>query len=348
MIKKLQLSFLIAVLSLAVGVQSAHADALTYSADTTVTVGSYNYTILDGSTATQVAVNAADLTVIMPSGSTFTLTSADRKALSTDQAGGFTATCGASVSTIVLHQTSGSPVTFVVAPTGDCTPITGGGGGGGGSGSADTTPPTSISINVNAGAITTSSLSVTVTLGASGATQMIVSNDAGFGGASWESYATTKPWTLTTGDGLKTVYVKFRDAAGNMSSAISDSITVSGTGTVAVVSNEPTQGCSGNNQYNTSTGALCINNTGNNGNQGSTGHGPYNFGTKVLKNGSKGEAVKELQRFLNAKLFLGLVVDGKLGPKTIAVIKKWQKDHGLVVDGLIGPKTKIKMNSEAD
>ncbi len=73
----------------------------------------------------------------------------------------------------------------------------------------------------------------------------------------------------------------------------------------------------------------------------------YNFGTTTLKNGSKGEGVKELQRFLNAKLNLGLVVDGKLGPKTIAVIKKWQKDNGLVADGLIGPKTKVKMNAQA-
>ena len=71
----------------------------------------------------------------------------------------------------------------------------------------------------------------------------------------------------------------------------------------------------------------------------------YNFGIKTLKNGSKGDAVMELQRFLNEKLDLGLVVDGKLGPKTIAVIKKWQKANGLVADGLIGKLTKAKMNS---
>jgi hypothetical protein len=71
----------------------------------------------------------------------------------------------------------------------------------------------------------------------------------------------------------------------------------------------------------------------------------YNFGTVTLRNGSTGEAVKELQRFLNRVLNLGLVVDGKLGPKTIAVIKKWQSDNNLVADGLIGPKTKIKMNA---
>ena len=73
----------------------------------------------------------------------------------------------------------------------------------------------------------------------------------------------------------------------------------------------------------------------------------YDFGTKILKNGSKGDAVKELQKFLNAKLDLGLKIDGVLGPKTIAVIKKWQKDNGLKADGLIGSKTKAKMNSEA-
>ena len=57
---------------------------------------------------------------------------------------------------------------------------------------------------------------------------------------------------------------------------------------------------------------------------------------------------KELQRFLNDKLNLGLKLDGKIGPKTIAVIKKWQKDHGLKADGLIGPKTKALMNSMAN
>ena len=71
----------------------------------------------------------------------------------------------------------------------------------------------------------------------------------------------------------------------------------------------------------------------------------YNFGTTTLKNGSTGEAVKELQRFLNATMNLGLVVDGMFGPKTTAVMKQWQTDHGLVPDGLIGPLTKAQMNA---
>jgi hypothetical protein len=113
-----------------------------------------------------------------------------------------------------------------------------------------------------------------------------------------------------------------------------------------------TPGCSGGNKYNTSTGKICNNtvvaeakaNTVAN----TIAKTVYNFGTKTLKNGSRGEAVMELQRFLNATLNLGLVVDGKLGPKTIKVIKQWQKDRGLVADGLIGAKTKAKMNAEAN
>jgi hypothetical protein len=72
----------------------------------------------------------------------------------------------------------------------------------------------------------------------------------------------------------------------------------------------------------------------------------YNLGTVTLKNGSKGESVKQLQKLLNKLLNLGLAEDGALGPKTIAFIKQWQKDHGLVVDGLVGSKTKAAMQME--
>ena len=73
----------------------------------------------------------------------------------------------------------------------------------------------------------------------------------------------------------------------------------------------------------------------------------YNFGTTTLTLWSRGEAVKELQRFLNKALSLNLTIDGVLGPKTINTIKQWQKANGLLDDGLVGAKTKALMNAIA-
>ena len=53
----------------------------------------------------------------------------------------------------------------------------------------------------------------------------------------------------------------------------------------------------------------------------------------LLKLGSQGKEVKELQEFL------GINVDGDFGPKTEAAIKKWQSANGLKADGIVGPKT---------
>lgn len=96
---------------------------------------------------------------------------------------------------------------------------------------SDTTSPTG-SISINAGAPTTNSSSVTLTLSAtddidpSVSLQMMVSNDSGFSGASWESYATSKAWILVSGIGAKTVYAKFRDSSLNASGSYHDAITV--------------------------------------------------------------------------------------------------------------------------
>lgn len=54
--------------------------------------------------------------------------------------------------------------------------------------------------------------------------EMMISNSADFAGATWEAYATTKDWTLTSGDGTKTVYIKFKDLVGNESSVYSDTV----------------------------------------------------------------------------------------------------------------------------
>ena len=53
----------------------------------------------------------------------------------------------------------------------------------------------------------------------------------------------------------------------------------------------------------------------------------------LLKVGSRGKEVKELQEFLE------IDADGIFGMGTKAVVQKWQANNGLVADGIVGPVT---------
>jgi len=90
----------------------------------------------------------------------------------------------------------------------------------------DTTPPIG-TILISDGAAYTNSLSVMLSLSATDnsgiVSQMQFSNDD-VTYSSPEPYATTKTWTLLDGDGEKTVFVKFKDADGNWSEPVSDTI----------------------------------------------------------------------------------------------------------------------------
>jgi uncharacterized repeat protein (TIGR01451 family) len=59
--------------------------------------------------------------------------------------------------------------------------------------------------------------------GLGAATQMMVSNNANFSGATWEPYKANKIWTLISGEGWREVYVKTRDIF-NRDSTASDTI----------------------------------------------------------------------------------------------------------------------------
>lgn len=105
----------------------------------------------------------------------------------------------------------------------------------------DTVVPTG-TIVINGGAAYTNSRSATLSLRAnpdlSGVTEMNVANASSYQG--WEPYATTRTWTLSTGDGLKTVRVKYRDAAGNeTATGIAATITVDTVAPVVATVNVP-------------------------------------------------------------------------------------------------------------
>jgi hypothetical protein len=66
-------------------------------------------------------------------------------------------------------------------------------------------------------------------------------------------------------------------------------------------------------------------------------------GTPILKEGSAGVGVRQLQRCLNRVNRSGLEVDGEYGPKTAAAVRAFQRSTSLLIDGEYGPKTARKL-----
>jgi hypothetical protein len=91
---------------------------------------------------------------------------------------------------------------------------------------ADTEAPSTPTVSIDGGATRTTSVNVTLSISSVGASQMMASNYADFREASWGSYSLSMPWTLLSGDGIKTVYVKTRNVADNESGTGSDTITL--------------------------------------------------------------------------------------------------------------------------
>jgi hypothetical protein len=106
----------------------------------------------------------------------------------------------------------------------------------------DTTPPNA-SVVINDGAPMTTLPSVTLTLAATdlnGLTDMRVSNKDDLSNVEWKPYTRVINWQLDSTDGVKTVYVEFRDRAGN-SKTYSGSIlldTTPPTGTLVINSGD--------------------------------------------------------------------------------------------------------------
>ena len=90
---------------------------------------------------------------------------------------------------------------------------------------SDTLAPADGSILINKGKTYTYSRYVTLTLSATGASEMMVSGDEDFDGESYRTYSDSLVFKLSSGYGTKTVYVKYKDEAGNVTTeTISDAI----------------------------------------------------------------------------------------------------------------------------
>lgn len=79
--------------------------------------------------------------------------------------------------------------------------------------------PSLFGISIADGAKYVNKRQVTISLSAANGTQLVMlAKDSLFSGANWSTFAATKTWELTSGDGVKSVYARFRDGEGNETS----------------------------------------------------------------------------------------------------------------------------------
>jgi sugar lactone lactonase YvrE len=95
----------------------------------------------------------------------------------------------------------------------------------------DPIPPVADHLTINGGALATTSADVRLDVSAADADHsqvglsMSFSND-GATWSDWQPYVPATPWQLSGGDGLKTVYGRFKSSAGGISAIVSDTITL--------------------------------------------------------------------------------------------------------------------------
>jgi len=85
----------------------------------------------------------------------------------------------------------------------------------------DNIPPRNIQIYAPA---FTDNQTIDLFLGATGATEMYISNYSHYDDGQWEKYIYKKPWQLTEGFGEKNIYLKFKDMAGNVANVCATTI----------------------------------------------------------------------------------------------------------------------------
>lgn len=192
-------------------------------------------------------------------------------------------------------------------PSSPSSPSSNGGGGGGGGGGGI---PRFNSLVINDGdEVTTSSL-VSLTLVSPGAAEMMISNTPDFLDADWELFSSSKIWTLTSGEGEKTVYAKFQGGNRILGTA-SDSIVVR----IGEVLGESIQAQEPETPQGEVLGeAVCS----------------VEYLKEYIKLGKKNNPfeVKKLQQFLNNNLGLNLPITGFYGPLSFAAVSQFQVKYG--------------------
>jgi len=94
------------------------------------------------------------------------------------------------------------------------------GGGGGGGGYTPTAPTVgAMPVTLGNGGIISSDHAITLNFNATNVAYVAISEDQNFTGANWDAYSATKSFALSSGNGMKKIYVKFRSTGGGVTSA---------------------------------------------------------------------------------------------------------------------------------
>jgi lysozyme len=70
----------------------------------------------------------------------------------------------------------------------------------------------------------------------------------------------------------------------------------------------------------------------------------FSLGNEILKKGSQGIKVEQLQRILTDLKFNPGEIDGDFGNKTVAAVQQFQQQQGITADGIVGKQTQNALN----
>lgn len=172
--------------------------------------------------------------------------------------------------------------------------------------------------------------------------RMTISNAIDFSSAEQEDYAPTKTWTLTEGEGVKTVYIKFFTEFGQPSETVSSSIVLK---TIQPFS--PETKSSENSQSSPIEAQPIATSPAINASDQSSALNPPVI-TLNLRLGMKHIQVIILQEKLKQlNLFPKEVNLGSLFDLiTFKAVKDYQESQGIFPNGIFGPRTRKALNGE--
>jgi len=224
-------------------VVSGHDDATFDAAVNLYLPGNgYYLTVTSGSEVQEFTVGSTQLTLKLLDGSFITLTSSDKKVMTSSLA---TTVCGANSSTLTIStsDTSGfsSTYTDTISISGDCVPGTSGGGGGGGGGGGTTTTTTTTETTTT----TTTTGTATVTASGGGTATATTSGGGGAtvsvpgGAVSADTTVTVTP-TATTATTVSTFVAAVTSGQNVVGGFVYDLSAESGGTTVTTFNNSVT------------------------------------------------------------------------------------------------------------